>query len=129
MALANLGPHLHFDQIGDTDLNERYLSVTVYCGLERTDMDLNRVAFDQLMKGSRFKALLHHMAVTNLLGMQWNYFKDDLFIDSNNVKFHVCSYCKHLAPFKCSCRTTYYCSGKCQRSHWFIHKLVCSRRK
>jgi hypothetical protein len=129
MALANIGPHLIFDQVGDFQLIDRYLNVSVYCGLERADMDKNRIAFDQLMKGPRFHPLLHHMAVTASLGMQWNYFKDDVFIDSNNIKYHACSCCKHLAPFKCSCQMTWYCSVKCQRSHWFRHKQYCSRQK
>jgi len=50
MALPNLGPHFIFDQVGDFLLIDRYINVSVYCGLERADMDKNRIAFDQLMK-------------------------------------------------------------------------------
>ena len=129
MALSNLGPHLIFDQVGDFQLDDRYLNGSVYCGFERADMDRNRIAFDQLMQGPRFLPLLHHMAITASLGMQWNYFRDDIFVDSKQVKHHVCSHCKHFAALKCSCRSVFYCSVKCQRASWSKHKLVCASRK
>ena len=130
MALGNLGPHLTFDEVGDHLLDERYMSsnVSLYCAFERADMDKNRSAFNQLMQGRRFKPLLHHMAVTKSLGMQWNYFLNDIFVDSNNVEYHVCSLCLHLAPYKCACRNIFYCSIECQRAHWSSHKKVCSTR-
>jgi hypothetical protein len=129
MALSDMGPHLIFDQDGDALLHDRYTCGSVYCGLERADMDLNRSTFDQLMKGPRFSSLLHHMAVTKSLGMKWNYFEYDVFVDADNVKYHVCSICQHLAPYKCSCGTSFYCSVRCQRGHWVRHKEACASRK
>jgi hypothetical protein len=130
MALGNIGPHLIYDQDGDLFLDmDRYRNVSVYCALERADMDLNREVFNQLMKGSRFFPLLHHMALTKELGMIWNYYKGNIFLDNNNVSFHVCDICKHYAPFKCVCKCNFYCSVTCQRHHWRLHKSVCSHRR
>jgi hypothetical protein len=39
---------LAFDQDGDLQLGDRYLSASVNIALERADMDLNRSAFGQL---------------------------------------------------------------------------------
>lgn len=39
-----------------------------------------------------------------------------------------CNYCKKdcAPPLRCTgCRTVYYCSKSCQRSHWKVHKQFC----
>jgi len=91
MALTNLSPHLIYDQYGDLILDlRRYLNVSVYCAVERSDMDWQRHVFDQLMKGSRFFPLLHHMAVTKELGMIWNFFKDKAFVDMHEQCYLSC---------------------------------------
>ena len=132
MALGNLGAHLKYDEDGDADMLlelPRYVEVSVYCALERADMDQNRQVFDQLLKGKRFKPLIYHMGVTCALGMEWNYFKNDVFITSNNVTYHVCEICKNFTNLKCPCKTRFYCSIQCQRVNWFEHKKLCSARK
>jgi hypothetical protein len=70
MALSDMGPHLTFDQDGDDLLDDRYTSGSVYCGLERADMDQNRSAFDQPMKGNKF-----HTFLTKMLVITSNVFK------------------------------------------------------
>ena len=127
MALGNLGPILQFDQDGDDLLDrERYLNVSVQCAFERADMDLRRDVFDQLMKGPRFMPLLRHMALTKHVGMKWNYFSDDVFIDQNDKTFHLCTLCQQYAPLRCACKCAFYCGVECQRRNWRIHKMTCS---
>ena len=41
-----------------------------------------------------------------------------------------CSKCEQTAEkWKLcgACRNVYYCSVKCQKAHWSIHKIVCSK--
>lgn len=38
---------------------------------------------------------------------------------------NFCIVCNNEANFVCSCRTVFYCSKKCQKSHWKTHKPLC----
>ena len=44
-----------------------------------------------------------------------------------------CGYCAATEKddgktlFRCPCKTSYYCSKKCQRKHWKVHKIDCER--
>jgi hypothetical protein len=127
MAVGNLGPELLYNQEGDYILDTpSYKDVSVYCALERADMDLDRQIFDQLMKGPRFGPLIHHMAITTTVGMKWNYFVNNCFTDFDNVKFYVCGQCLHLATLRCPCKKSYYCSINCQRRHRHLHIQICT---
>ena len=47
----------------------------------------------------------------------------------NNINMELpntCIYCNNIAEQKCSrCYSVYYCSKKCQSSHYKTHKLIC----
>ncbi len=44
------------------------------------------------------------------------------------IKPKLCVYCDEPAAQKCArCRAARYCSHGCQRQHWRVHKLHCSR--
>jgi hypothetical protein len=78
-----------------------------------------------MMVGKRFNTLCRHMAMSKALGMEWYYFKGDLFVDSQNVNYHVRCRCKHLTHYKCACKTISYCSAYCQRENWRYRKESC----
>lgn len=38
----------------------------------------------------------------------------------------VCEVCSNTEAWVCSkCKKVYYCSKKCQKEHWVVHKIVC----
>jgi hypothetical protein len=48
----------------------------------------------------------------------------------SNVPTHTCNACgvqREEKMLRCSrCKSTYYCSARCQKSHWSFHKLACN---
>jgi hypothetical protein len=49
-------------------------------------------------------------------------------MDSSQVPSKPCSICNEPTPLKCkSCNSSAYCSPKCQKEDWSIHKLLCSQ--
>jgi hypothetical protein len=54
---------------------------------------------------------------------------DDVAAESTAAGPHNCFFCDKLSPPNhCGrCKVAFYCDSTCQRSHWPLHKLVCTR--
>lgn len=49
-------------------------------------------------------------------------------MDASQVPSKPCSICNEPTSLKCkSCSSSAYCSPKCQKEDWSLHKLLCSR--
>lgn len=46
--------------------------------------------------------------------------------DSLDTEYQVCTYCYCCAEFECERCQSPYCSIKCQRLDWLMHKKTCA---
>jgi hypothetical protein len=61
---------------------------------------------------------------------QQNFIWNQYIKQKQQENLHDCTLCnsKCKSKLRCSiCKISYYCSIKCQRSNWKIHKLTCNK--